>query len=87
MSFSSNSDKSDSILEESTKIPLAEEYVVLRVPINNSLTFNNHLKQFCNKVASKLYAPTKVAQYLDHNRIKLIYNPLFKGQVSYCPLI
>ena len=31
MSFGSNPDKSDLILEDSTKIPSAEEYVILRV--------------------------------------------------------
>ena len=33
MSFGSNPDKSDLILEDSTKIPSAEEYVVLGVTI------------------------------------------------------
>ena len=44
MSFGSNSDKSALILEDSTKIPSAEEYVVLRVTIDNRLTFHSHLK-------------------------------------------
>ena len=39
MSFSSNPDKSDLILEDSTKIPSAEEYVVLEVTIGNRLSF------------------------------------------------
>ena len=33
MCFGSNSDKSDLILEDSTKIPSAEEYVILGVTI------------------------------------------------------
>ena len=44
MSFGSNSDKSALILEDSTKIPSAEEYVVLGVTIDNRLTFHSHLK-------------------------------------------
>ena len=39
MSFSSNLDKSDLILEESTKIPSAEEYVVLGFTIENFRKF------------------------------------------------
>ena len=39
MSFGSNPDKSDLILEDSTKIPSAEEYVVLEVTIGNRLSF------------------------------------------------
>ena len=40
ISFGSNHDKSDLILENSTKVPSAEEYVVLRVAIDNRLTSN-----------------------------------------------
>ena len=50
MSFGSNPDKSDLILEDSTKIPSAEEYVVLRVTIDNRLTFYNNLKNLCKKL-------------------------------------
>ena len=39
MSFGSNPDKSDLILEDSTKIPSAEEYLILGVTIDNWLTF------------------------------------------------
>ena len=39
MSFGSNPDKSDLILEDSTKIPSAEEYLILRVKRDNWLTF------------------------------------------------
>ena len=46
-SFGSNPDKSDLILEDSTKIPSAEEYVILRVAIDNRLTFYNNLKNLC----------------------------------------
>ena len=48
-SFGSNPDKSDLILEDSTKIPSAEEYVILGVTIDNRLTFYNHLKNLCKK--------------------------------------
>ena len=37
MSFGSSPDKSDLILEDSTKIPSAEEYVILGVTIDNCL--------------------------------------------------
>ena len=39
VSFGSNSDKSGLILEDSAKIPSAEEHVVLGVTVNNWLTF------------------------------------------------
>ena len=79
--------KSDLILEDSTKIPSAEEYAILGLTIDNRLTFNNHLKNLCKNIANKLNTLKRIAPYLDHNQIRLIYNSFFKGQLSYCPLI
>ena len=87
MSFGSNPNKSDLILKDSTKIPSAEEYVVLGVTIDNRLTFYNHLKNLCKKIANKLNALTRIAPYLNHNQIRLIYNSLYKGHLSYCRFI
>ena len=42
-SFDYNPDKTDSILEDSSKIPSAEEYVVLGVTLDNRLTVYNQL--------------------------------------------
>ena len=68
MSFGSNPDNSDLILEDSTKILSAEEYVALGVTIDNRLTFYNHLKILCKKVANKLNALTGIAPYGNHNQ-------------------
>ena len=75
------------ILEGSTKILSAEEYVIWGVTIDIRLNFYNHLKNLCKKIANKLNALTRIAPYLDHNQLRLIYNSFFKGQLSYCPLI
>ena len=53
MSFGANPDKSDLILEYSTKISSAEEYLVLGVTIDNRLIFYNHLKNLCKKIETK----------------------------------
>ena len=50
ISLGSNSDKSDLILKDCTKIPSAEEYIVLRVTIDNRLTFYSHLKNLSKKL-------------------------------------
>ena len=74
MSFESNPDKSDLILEDSTKISSAEEYEILGVTIDNRLTFYNHLKSLCKKIANKLNALTRIASNLNHNHsIQLIF--------------
>ena len=74
MSFGSNPDKSDLILEDSTKISSAEEYVILVVTTGNSLAFYNHLKNICKKIANRLNALTRIAPYLNHNQMRLICN-------------
>ena len=78
MSFGSNLKQSDLILEDSTQIPSAEEYVILGVTIENKPTFYNHLKNLANK----LNAMTKIAPYLNHNQIRLIYNSFFKDNLA-----
>ena len=50
MSFGSNPNQSDLILEDSIKNLSAEEYVILGVTIDNRLTFYNHLKNLCQKL-------------------------------------
>ena len=63
MNFDSNPEKSDLILENSTKILSAEEYVVLGVSTDNWLTFYNYLKNVCKKIANRLKALTRIAPY------------------------
>ena len=54
MSFGSNPDKSDLILEDSPKILSAEEFIILGVTIDNRLTFYNHLKNLCTKLQTRI---------------------------------
>ena len=67
MSFGSNPDQSDLILEDSTKVPSAEKYVILRVAIDNRLTFYNHLKNLC--IMTELFQTTDCPYDLRNPRI------------------
>ena len=87
MSFGSNFDKSDLILKGNTKILSAEEYVILRVTIDNRLPFYDRLKNLRKKITNKLKTLSRIAPHLNHNQIRLIYNSFFKGQLSCFPLI
>ena len=78
MSFRSDHDKSDLILEDSTKILSTEEYLVLGVTIDNKLTLYNHLKNLCKEIANKLNAVIRIAPYVNHNQIGHMYNS-FEG--------
>ena len=69
VSFGSNSNKSNLMLEDSTNIPSVEEYIVLEVAVDNNSTFYSHLEQLCNEVENKLHGLTKIVLFLDHNQI------------------
>ena len=47
MTFVLNNTKNEFVLEDSTIVPFAEEYLVLGITINSRLTFYSHLKQLC----------------------------------------
>ena len=81
MSFASNPDKSDLIFENSAKFPAAEEYSLGNYD-RQQTDFYNYLKNLCKKLANKINALTRIAPYLNHNQIKLIYNSFLKGQLS-----
>ena len=78
MSFGFNSDKTNLILKDSTKIPSAEEYVDLGVSIDDRLTFYNHFKNPFKKIANKLNALARIATCLNHYQIRIRYNSYFK---------
>ena len=67
----SNPGQSDLILKDSTKIPSAEDYLILGVTIDNRLIFYNYLKNLSKKIANKLNAMARIASYLNHNQIRL----------------
>ena len=85
--LASKSEINDSILEDSTKIPLTLEHEVLWITIDTYLDFYSHLKQLCKKVATKLKVFTRIIPYLDKKQINVLYNSFFKGQLNYCPII
>ena len=64
--------QNESVLEDGTIVPSAEEHVVLGITIDSRLTFYSHLKQLCKNVANKLNALTRIAPYLSYIQRRLI---------------
>ena len=87
MYLGSKSEINDFIIEYRTKISLTLEHEVLGITIDTNLNFYSHLKQLCKEVANTLNALTRIIPFLDKKRVNLLYNPFFRGQLSYCPLI
>ena len=57
---------------------MLEEYVILGVTIDNRMTFYNLGK----KIANKLNALSRIAPYLNHDQIRLIYNSFLRDSLA-----
>ena len=71
-----------------SKITLTSEgYLVLRITMDNRLTIYNYLKSPCKKIANKLNALIKIAPYLNHNQIRLVYNQFLRDGLGIALLL
>ena len=61
--------KFDNLLLENSK-----EEVVLRVTIDDKLTFDSHIKNICRKAGEKLRALLRITNYLNSCEKKLIFS-------------
>ena len=59
---------------------------ILGVIIDNRLRFRSHLKNLCKK-AQTIWALSRLINYLNDSKKKMIFNALIKSQLSYCPLV
>ena len=64
----------------------SELETVLGVEIDQKLTFNCHVKRLCSKAAKKLSALQRIANIIDEEKRKILFNAIIKSICSYCPL-
>ena len=60
---------------------------ILRVIIDNKLRFKSRVKNQCKKTSRKIWALSRLINYLKNSKKKMIFNALIKSQFSYCPLV
>ena len=70
-----------------TKMKKSSEEKILGITIDNKLKFKNRVKNFCKKVSQKIWALSRLTNYLNHSEKKLIFDAIVKSQFSYCPLV
>ena len=63
------------------------EEKILGVIIDNKLRFKSHVKNLCKKASQKIWALSRLINYLNDSKKKIIFNALIKSQFSYCPLV
>ena len=60
---------------------------LLGITIDNKLQFDEHVTVICNKVSQKLYALSRVSQYMQPKQRVIIMKAFIISQFSYCPLV
>ena len=63
------------------------EEKIFGVIINNKLRFKRHVKNLCKKASQKIWALSRLINYLNDSKKKIIFNTLIKSQFGYCPLV
>ena len=65
----------------------SKEQKIIRVTIDNKLTFKSHVKNLCKKASQKIGALSRLSNHLNNSQKRLILNSIVKSQFSYCPLV
>ena len=65
----------------------SKEQKIIRVTIDNKLTFKSHIKNLCKQASQKIGALSGLSNHLNYSQKRLILNSLVKSQFSYCPLV
>ena len=69
------------------KVTSESKVKLLSIQIDNRLNFDYHVSQFCKKASKKLHALTKICQYVETSKRRVLVNSFIISQFSYCPLI
>ena len=65
----------------------SKEDKMLGVIIDNKLRFKTHVKDLCKRASQKIWALSRLINYLNDSQKTMIFNALTKLQLSYCPLV
>ena len=60
---------------------------LLRVTVDNKLSFEPHLNLVCKKVNQKLHPFARVSKFFSKKKLRVIMKASIMSQFSYCPLV
>ena len=86
LTFGNISDDSVSVGIGSSIITNSTEEKLLGVTLDSKLSFEQHLSNLCQKVSKKLYALSRIAHYMDQNKLRILMKSFINSQFQYCPL-
>ena len=68
-------------------IPATSTVKLLGITIDCRLKFSEHVNTLCKKANNKTSAFSRVAEYLDQDKRRILYNTFIMSNFNYCPLI
>ena len=68
-------------------IPLTDRVKLLGVTIDSQLKFDDHINALCQTGNRKVSAFSRVANFLNYDKGKILYNTCVISSFNYCPLI
>ena len=88
MALGTNSKNNENYLDlGNTRLLASPVETLLGIKIDQTLTFNNHVKNLCKKAGQKLNALTRISNFMSFSQKKLIFNSFIRSHFNYCPLI
>ena len=60
---------------------------ILGVNIDNKLSFKNHINKICKKASQKLYALSRVSNYMSFRQRRLIMDAFISSHFNYCSIV
>ena len=69
---------------ERTQIERTKREKLLFIQFDNTLSFDYHLSEVCQKASRTLYALDRVISYINLSKRKILMNAFFSSQFSYC---
>ena len=60
---------------------------LLGIILNNSLGFDTHVANICNRVNKKLHALARIWQYMNIHKWRMTMKAFIASEVGYCPLV
>ena len=68
-------------------IPLTDRVKLLGVTIDSQLKFDDHIKALCQTASRKVSAFSRVANFLNYEKGRILYNTFVMSNFNYCPLV
>ena len=60
---------------------------VLGINLNNSLGFDNHVINICNRVSKKLHTVARTSQFINIHKRRMTMKAFIASKFGYCPLV